>query len=1486
MRTPNPVLRCVLAAIVFTQSLTPSIVNADHFFGRIKERLISECKYKGTEPATCQDCAIEGLAENIDWLEHHIDTYGSVVAKQPDIWGEARLTKHRDEYERIMFRELNQFKSTINAAISQSDSSFLAQALALSNAAGTGVNTDPADMGENNVAVANAQLRGVDDVSTSFNRFGIADTTTPTAPGLAIEPVVALDQMSRYLQHLHELRRINEGDDTSDSPGYSMNLVRMPISILPGKLTREGFGAEVTVTVEPVISDDLMPTTFRNLAINDVVDLLGLPLVRVTESLEDIEEALKAMKSEGVLRSSIHQIESAFDLHKGDDNAEAFSKKTIGPVKNILQDQLAVKALLEAFTIWENKGVGSEISASQKRSITTMPRNTVQRAVRNAYEVASTELLDSMRSSKTRTFSHTVEVQSERADGSVETLREEKTVAISTEQALKDLTKAIRDNDAPRVATQVFYLRKLEPASVAGFSDFADTALTALAVKAASIASITPSGRTRRALNPLNPSSLGKVIGIENLAVVARFFRPAYYGKYIRWNGGIECEGTDKRVDLLDARRFLQAEIEAAYELLSEPEHVPLFAALAASNSKLASQIRSGHFGEDSFDAPQVEKYRHYFFNKLHEHTTSMVGPGGPRIESQHCDPLNASTLLNEIRLTKTGKASSNVEALAWAIIVESALLNERLNRDVRKLAKAKEAFDLDTQRDYWFFLPDSVTTLGRGLEPLQDEFQQATEVFKRYVQVRWPIHVFAIDPKEQDQNVADVSQRKRELQFALALGFSTGQIGGNSLTQFSRELETQVETISLNRTIVGFGHGADTFGWRFYPRVQSLDVPGTFGAIRETLCGTSRDYDLRHRQLEAGQRECVAVVLMPSFVPYADFDIRTNWFKLTNPKNAALTMKESVRLSRAVTAMRNSRSQCAQCQHLYRDGELRRLQKRVDQLDRELPLQTQRALVPYENTLGGFEMFNTGVTDLSPELIGWYGAPGINVTEEFNCGCFKACGGSCSTAEQCKALQATVANLSTRVDSLVASRASATDPAEPLPECEGPGTTLFLVGDNFSVHDTKVIAGGVCIPHFQLISREIMRVTIPSCVNQVTLCENDRNNQYVAVYVATPYGVTNHLHVPVIPQEVAQETKDQVKVEVKTQVESELKKYRLPDRAISVALADGDRKMLTLDADDPCDSSKQTLYTLKEANRIQVKYRRDDDPRFAGKKVTFSAVFKFEGFLGPLVEVARFDPLISEQNFFATGPREGDALDASTIDFIGAEVSLLQQLIKLDCKQLQSKDNKIQLQLQFYAAIEGQAIAIPLFEPLDVMVDFPKPKQVATGAGAEAAPTPMMVPQQGDSNDGSGTREPANQSTEELPPLKIQSDCNCGGNDPVALRVIPITNFTATRNRRVPARFAMQVTSVPAEELTPDLTELTELKNRLNEFESTLMQTAQNQVELQSTLTTQAQVLQAKNSEITPSQSIVNVRVTSHPVPANSDKKWWDNKNIQLLIN
>ncbi|MCA9260588.1 MAG: hypothetical protein KDA61_15355, partial [Planctomycetales bacterium] len=108
---------------------------------------------------------------------------------------------------------------------------------------------------------------------------------------VALEPTTALDQQFRYLQHLAELRRINEGDDTSDSAGYGLRLVRIPVSVFTGQRTRKGYGAEITITAESYLGDALLPTTFRSLIINDVVDQLSLPITRVAEQLPETKKA-------------------------------------------------------------------------------------------------------------------------------------------------------------------------------------------------------------------------------------------------------------------------------------------------------------------------------------------------------------------------------------------------------------------------------------------------------------------------------------------------------------------------------------------------------------------------------------------------------------------------------------------------------------------------------------------------------------------------------------------------------------------------------------------------------------------------------------------------------------------------------------------------------------------------------------------------------------------------------------------------------------------------------------------------------------------------------------------------------------------------------------------------------------------------------------------------------------------------------------------
>ena len=58
-----------------------------------------------------------------------------------------------------------------------------------------------------------------------------------------------------------------------------------------------------------------------------------------------------------------------------------------------------------------------------------------------------------------------------------------------------------------------------------------------------------------------------------------------------------------------------------------------------------------------------------------------------------------------------------------------------------------------------------------------------------------------------------------------------------------------------------------------------------------------NRNALLRERRLEPGIRECVAIVIMPSFVPYADLNVTSNWFSLTDPKRKVMDTEFAMRL-------------------------------------------------------------------------------------------------------------------------------------------------------------------------------------------------------------------------------------------------------------------------------------------------------------------------------------------------------------------------------------------------------------------------------------------------------------------------------------------------------------------------------------------------------------------------------------------------------------
>ena len=264
----------------------------------------------------------EALAVEIQKLEKHIDWFGTIVAKQPDVWGQARLMKHRSEFEKKLADELGNFSEKLQGSISRSDQAFLASAFSLSAAAsGSPAVQLPQSASTSNLIATRqrAALKAAGVTNPTPDQF--TSVTSPTtiqppstndAAGLidnfdtekviqrsdiksgqllgfgdskiALEPTEHLDQLSSYINHLHEIRRINEGDDTSASPGYALHLVRIPVSILPGSKTRKGYGAEITVTATPYLGRDLLPTTFRNLVIKDLVDQLSTPILEYFNS--------------------------------------------------------------------------------------------------------------------------------------------------------------------------------------------------------------------------------------------------------------------------------------------------------------------------------------------------------------------------------------------------------------------------------------------------------------------------------------------------------------------------------------------------------------------------------------------------------------------------------------------------------------------------------------------------------------------------------------------------------------------------------------------------------------------------------------------------------------------------------------------------------------------------------------------------------------------------------------------------------------------------------------------------------------------------------------------------------------------------------------------------------------------------------------------------------------------------------------------------
>lgn len=896
--------------------------------------------------------SVEVLAKKIDTLEKHIDEHGSVTAKKPDVWGEARLTRHRREFEEQMAEQLNAFKTTINASLSRSDQAFLANSLALSAAISgpQAIATQPtAPEGTTTTVVqvpqrddANSNVTAVDTVLKRSNdlRKGLLGFEDTDEKGIALEPTVVLDQMKRYLDHLHEIRRVSEGDDIGDAPGYTINLVRIPVSVLPGKETRQGYGAEITVTATPHLSEKTLPETFRRWVINDLVDELTLPLLKHID-----------IQSWVTLNERFGKVAQFLD-NKGDfPPATRFEYDT-------LRDELLTQQR-GAYMLAKKRAI-AEVNANKGHSNANHRQEIDSRVDKYYGELVSTETDE---------------------------------LATLLSKPLLDRTTLYQSSSPSRARRSQYSV---------------PTSIRALVYS-----------RTFQHFNYAGGPSPA-MIEVDHLSEIAKRMNIILGGK----------KDVNGRIPNNVARDFLREELKAACDFLSERSH----------NDTEIWQLVTGLYEAIRDGQDKVLKAKQVRYAELISQEVS-------RARSTRIQPYDFQL----------------IENLGWCVLVQSALLNQQLIDDMERTAREKNCACIPEASWMQFYLPAEMLPI------------EATHAFNEYVRCRWPVKAFAVDPVAQEQNVADVFSLRRELQLAASVAFASGNMSAENFQQFARRIELDSETIALNRTVVGFSHGDDTFGWQFRPRFQSPEIKGNLHAYTETLFGgPSRDKLIKDHRLEPGIRECTAILITPSFVPYATFDVRSNWFKLTDPKQREFTLKDTVELSRDVVELRKAKCQCIEDKHLYREGEVYRLMRAVDQLEARLPLQTSYVQMPVEDSKGGFELLSGGMTSLGPELVGFYGEPGYD-------------NGPSNAA----------------------------------------GTTVFLIGDNFSIHDTRVIAGGLTLraaddgtnkKQVRMLSRQILEVTIPrGLATRFRRYDGKTQHEILEVRIATPYGVSGALEVPVV---------------------------------------------------------------------------------------------------------------------------------------------------------------------------------------------------------------------------------------------------------------------------------------------------------------------------------------------------------------------------------
>ena len=376
---------------------------------------------------------------------------------------------------------------------------------------------------------------------------------------------------------------------------------------------------------------------------------------------------------------------------------------------------------------------------------------------------------------------------------------------------------------------------------------------------------------------------------------------------------------------------------------------------------------------------------------------------------------------------------------LGYALRIQAAAVNRRLKQD---MIDQDPTLKPERLKKISFFEPNAS--------------EEAMRLFERYVDEKWPLRVYTIEPVIAQQNVADGFGRRTQSAFDLAAVAPVGPLKALSglaavgLASERRGAEDE-NAIRLNPTMVGFGAGERSFGWIFYPRIQTRIRDGhLITDIQLLLNGRFPDPTGKEQSIEPGQRECTALIVMPNFVPKIEFITVADWFCTSEAGDGQKSdLEKASTLARKLVATESALNRAKDVGQ-YRPEEYQIAVERLNQLKSLMPTQRLVVQVPFTDNNNDSRIFCSQGGQLRPTLLAWHGPPPL----------------------------------------------------------QGEESTILIEGKNFSVHDTHVIAGGKPAKQV-LVSRNILEITISK---EACPSPGADGTPLLDISVATPNGVSNHL--------------------------------------------------------------------------------------------------------------------------------------------------------------------------------------------------------------------------------------------------------------------------------------------------------------------------------------------------------------------------------------